>query len=108
MIICPECVGYEHCLEMGYADAEHCVNFEKKVEYIPEEMYFLHDDGSGLAYGQLAPEEWESRTCQITNCDKIVLKDKSLNFEFEIPRDHIDYFDEIIVNGIKFKKVEDI
>lgn len=44
-------------------------------------------------------------TLEIKNCEKIVLKDSTLDFVFEIPRDKIESFDEIVINGVKFVKV---
>lgn len=68
-------------------------------------MEYRKHVGNSLAYGI---NDLDSRAIIIGNCDKIILKDKSLNFECEISRDQIDYFDEIIVNGIRFKKVKKI
>ena len=41
----------------------------------------------------------------IQNCDKIILKPKSLEVEVKIEKDNFDDFDYIVVNGHKFKKV---
>lgn len=41
----------------------------------------------------------------IQNCDKIILKPKSLEVEVKIEKDNFDAFDFIIINGHKFKKV---
>ena len=41
----------------------------------------------------------------IQNCDKIILKPKSLEVEVKIEKDNFDDFDFIIINGHKFKKV---
>lgn len=67
-------------------------------------MEYRKHVGNSLAYGI---NDLDSRAIIIGNCNKIILKDKSLNFEFEISRDQIDYFNEIIINGVKFKKVEE-
>lgn len=41
----------------------------------------------------------------IQNCDRIILKPKSLEVEFKIEKDNFGDFDYIIINGHKFKKV---
>jgi hypothetical protein len=43
---------------------------------------------------------------EIKNCEKIVLKDNTLDFVFEIPRDKIESFDEIVVNGVRFVRFD--
>lgn len=47
----------------------------------------------------------DRRTLTIQNCDKIILKPKSLEVEVKIEKDNFDDFDYIVVNGHKFKKV---
>ena len=109
-IICPECQSYEHCKELWYADAEECVNFQKKVEYVEaqlqEESPIYWKDYNGYVVGKstIAEDLLVPQTIQITGCERIILKDKSLNFVFELSRGQIEDFDEIIINGIKFKK----
>lgn len=46
-----------------------------------------------------------SKTLIIQNCDKIILKPKSLEVEVKIEKDNFDDFDFIEINGHKFKKV---
>lgn len=48
---------------------------------------------------------YNPRELTIQNCDKIILKPKSLEVEVKIERDNFDDFDYIVVNGHKFKKV---
>lgn len=43
----------------------------------------------------------------IQNCDKIILKPRSLEVEVKIEKDNFDDFDFISINGHKFKKVEE-
>lgn len=45
------------------------------------------------------------KTKVIQNCDKIILKPKSLEVEVKIEKDNFDDFDFIKINGHKFKKV---
>lgn len=47
----------------------------------------------------------DRRTLTIQNCDKIILKPRSLEVEVEIEKDNFDDFDFISINGHKFKKV---
>ena len=47
----------------------------------------------------------DQRTLIIQNCDKIILKPKSLEVEVKIEKDNFDDFDFIEINGHKFKKV---
>ena len=45
-------------------------------------------------------------TLEIFNCNKIILKNKTLEFAFEIEQPQIEEFDKIIINGITFVKEE--
>ena len=47
----------------------------------------------------------DKRTLTIQNCDKIVLKPKSLEVEVKIEKDNFDDFDFIEINRHKFKRV---
>ena len=47
----------------------------------------------------------DSKTLIIQNCDKIILKPKSLEVEVKIEKDNFDDFDFIEINGHKFKRV---
>lgn len=47
----------------------------------------------------------DKRTLTIQNCDKIILKPKSLEVEVKIEKDNFDDFDFIEINGHKFKRV---
>lgn len=47
----------------------------------------------------------DKRALTIQNCDKIILKPKSLEVEVKIEKDNFDDFDYIIINEHKFKKV---
>ena len=48
---------------------------------------------------------YNPRELTIQNCDKIILKPKSLEVEVKIEKDNLDDFDYIVINGHKFKKV---
>lgn len=47
-----------------------------------------------------------SNTLQFDRCERIVFRDKTLDFVFELPETYYKDIDTIIVNGIKFKKTE--
>ena len=47
----------------------------------------------------------DKRTLLIQNCDKIILKPKSLEVEVKIETANFDDFDFIEINGHKFKRV---
>ena len=99
-IICPDCAGYEHCLEMGYADAEKCVNFEQRIK-----LTFSHPHSGKYAVGKIDTNNWMSNTLQFNKCERIIFRDRTLDFQFEIGHDQYKDIDTIIVNGIKFQKV---
>lgn len=69
--------------------------------------YVLWNEVSGYSVGTIAEDLLEPKTIQITGCERIILKDKSLDFQFELSKGMIEYFDEIIINGIKFKRTTD-
>lgn len=48
----------------------------------------------------------DKRTLTIQNCDKIILKPKSLEVEVKIEKDNFDDFDFIIINGRRFEVVK--
>lgn len=48
---------------------------------------------------------YNPRELTIQNCDKIILKPKSLEVEVKIEKDNFDDFDYIVINGHRFKKV---
>lgn len=58
----------------------------------------------GYYVGNLTYDVLMPNTLEIKNCERIILKDKSLDFSFEITKGKIEDFDEIVINGIKFKK----
>lgn len=58
--------------------------------------------GSGYAVGKI---ESQFNTLQIDKCEKIIFRDKTLDFVFEIGHDQYKDINTIIVNGIKFERV---
>lgn len=129
--LCHYCKSYERCRQYGWDGAEKCVNFEKRDDLfdmkplfeavkddnntITVEMptnrsedivnfsFFIPDD-SKLAVGKIDTSNSMSNTLQIDKCERIVLRDKTLDFQFEIGHDQYKDIDTIIVNGIKFKR----
>lgn len=73
-----------------------------KYKPIPNE-FFIQE--SGIAVGNI--EQPLFNTVQIDKCERIILKDKSLEFSFEIAADKIKNYDTLIINGIKFSRVEE-
>lgn len=67
-----------------------CENFEPHEEGVP-----MTDKDSLIG----------PRTLMIQNCDKVILKPKSLEVEVKIETANFDDFDFIEINGHKFKKV---
>ncbi len=58
----------------------------------------------GYSLGNITYDVVRPQTLEITGCERIILKDKSLDFSFEITKGQIEDFDAIIINGIKFVK----
>ena len=69
------------------------------------QCYALWDESQGYAVGTIKEDLLAPKTIQITGCERIILKDKSLDFQFELTKGKIEDFDEIIINGVTFKKV---
>lgn len=94
--------SYDKCKYNGFPtmcahknDFENCTCFEP-IEYEKE----------SYPYQVLYKDRLiDKRTLIIQNCDKIILKPKSLEVEVKIEEDNFDDFDFIEINGHKFKKV---
>ena len=65
-------------------------------------LYTIND--SGIAASKIDMRDLMSNTLQFDKCDRVIFRDKTLDFQFEIGHDQYKYIDTIIVNGIKFKK----
>ena len=80
---------------------------EKVVEDINTgQVYALWNESKGYAVGTINEDLLRPKTIQITGCERIILKDKSLDFQFELTKGKIEDFDEIIINGITFKRTD--
>lgn len=71
------------------------------------QCYALWNEMHGYSVGALAEELSRPKTIQIMGCERIILKDKSLDFQVELSKGKIEDFGEIIINGIKFKRTTD-
>ena len=71
------------------------------------QSFMLWNEVQSYSVGTVAEDLLEPKTIQITGCERIILKDKSLDFQFELSKGKIEDFDEIIINGITFKRVEE-
>ena len=61
----------------------------------------------GYCFGNITYDMVRPQTLEITGCERIILKDKSLDFSIELTKGKMEDFDEIIINGVKFKKEAD-
>ena len=96
----PNCINNRclntHCKlkKCWFTDQQNeCENFEPHEE--------------GVITAQLITDKdniIDSKTLIIQNCDKIILKPKSLEVEIKIEKDNFGDFDYIVINGIKFKR----
>lgn len=69
-----------------------------------ETISYQHVYGYAVGINKIDVDELMPKTIQICGCERIILKDKSLDFVFELSCGQIEDFDEIVINGIKFKK----
>ena len=84
------------------------ISEEKVVKDIYNgQCYALWNEVHGHSIGIAEEDLLEPKTLQITGCERIILKDKSLDFQFELSKGKMEDFDKIIINGIIFKRVED-
>lgn len=88
-------------------DFENCICFEPPIECEKgSSSYNLEDEKTETV--KLKPDSdrpIEKRTLTIQNCDRIILKPRSLEVEVKIETANFDDFDFIEINGHKFKKV---
>ena len=67
-------------------------------------LFTMHD--TGISVGKIDTRDLMSNTLQIDKCERIIFRDRTLDFQFEIGHDQYKHIDTIIVNGIKFVKEE--
>lgn len=70
------------------------------------QVYALWNEAQTYPVGVLSADDIKQHTLEIVNCERIILKDKSLDFQFELTNSKIEDFDEIIINGITFKRTD--
>ena len=82
--------------------------YEEKVvkDIYNGQSFMLRDEVQDYSVGTLAEDLLEPKTIQITGCERIILKDKSLDFQFELTKGKIEDFDKIIINGITFERTD--
>lgn len=73
-----------------------------KYKPVPNELFIQESE---IVFGNIEQSLFD--TIQIENCERIILKDKSLEFSFELAADKIKNYDTLIINGIKFSRVEE-
>lgn len=66
--------------------------------------YALWDEVHEHSVGTISEDLLDLKTIQITGCERIILKDKSLDFQFELTKGKMEDFDEIVINGVTFKR----
>ena len=90
-------------------------NEDEIIESLRNAGIVVDKGGSGISIGEVfatgcAPILVDSLICdpsspctlEIVGCEKIILKNKTLNFVFEIEQPQIEEFEKIIINGITF------
>ena len=102
--------GFWSCPKCGYGYMDYIGDLPKQFSDDELEMTKKMFDGTlhipcdntlGIAVGKLA-EDLMSNTLQFDRCEKIIFRDKTLDFVFEIPDERYKDIDTIIVNGHKF------
>ena len=68
----------------------------------PVENVSVWSGSTGVAISKLNDEDLMNNTLQFDRCEKIIFRDKTLDFVFEIPDERYKDIDTIIVNGVKF------
>lgn len=99
--VCPKC-GYGYIDYIGDLPKELSDEEVEMSKKLCDEKFILPCDNTwGVAVGKLA-EDLMSNPLQFDRCEKIIFRDKTLDFVFEIPEERYKDIDTIIVNGHKF------
>lgn len=79
-----------------------CATFDDDTYICNSSKYdkAVYNAKPATAFGKLEFNPWTTLT--IENCEKIILKPKGVEFEAELPTEHFDDIEEIIINGNKF------
>lgn len=70
------------------------------------EFGVVNEKDTALVVGKINTKDLMSNTLQVDRCERIIFRDKTLDFVFELPEPYYKDIDTIIINGIKFKKTE--
>ena len=91
-LTCPNChYGYmDYIGDPKELDEEEL----KQAQKLFESNLYIHNDG--LAVGKINAEDLLSNTLQFDRCEKIIFKDKTLDFIFEIPDERYKDIDTVI------------
>ena len=101
--------GWWTCPVCGYGHMYYPEDLPKRVQLTEEEMrkskqlwgtsFFIKNDNTTFVIGNI---EDLKNTIQIDRCKRIVFRDKTLDFVFELPDLYYKDIDTIIINGHKF------
>lgn len=105
--------SYDKCKYNGFPaiciyqnDEENCTYFTPiEGEKEPSTFTLKYDKAKTTESVLDKGRPTDKTALTIQNCDRIILKPKSLEVEVKIEKDNFDDFDYIVINGIKFKKV---
>lgn len=105
---CPKC-GYGYMDYIGdlpkeLSDEE--VEMSKKI--FEGKLHIPCDNTWGICVGKINTEDLMSNTLQFDRCERIIFRNKTLDFQFEIPEEQYKDIDTIIVNGHKFVREKNI
>lgn len=104
--ICPTCKSYSNCQNLGWDGTDKCINYKPQFDS-SQVCISTISDNAGFAVGKFNIDESMSNTIQIDRCKRIIFRDKTLDFVFELPEEYYKNTDTIIINGVKFKRVEE-
>ena len=92
-----------HEIKIPHSDLTSTYNAEEGEPGISIEEVFATYGMPTLAQSQIYDPS-QPRTLEVVSCNKIILKNKTLDFVFEIEQPKIEEFEKIIINGITFVK----
>jgi predicted RNA-binding Zn-ribbon protein involved in translation (DUF1610 family) len=100
--MCPNChYGYmDYIGDLPKESPNEEVEMSKKM--FEGKLHIPCDNAWGVDVGKINNKDLLSNTLQFDRCEKIIFRDKTLDFIFEIPEERYKDIDTIIVNGHKF------
>lgn len=106
--VCPKC-GYGYMDYIGDLPKELSdEEVEMSKNIFDGTLHIPCDNTWGVAVGTINTEDLMSNTLQFDRCERIIFRDKTLDFQFEIPEERYKDIDIIIVNGHKFVREKNI